>query len=297
MAEETKKKDGGKAASILKKIFLNPIVLSIFAMLLLCFIGVFYVSGWLGSYTKHGVEVEVPDLKGMAEHDASELLSTKKLGYEIIDSTYARGFKPGTIVEQVPKAGSKVKEGRRLYLTVQAREAKKVSLPEVREGSARQAEATLNSIGIKVAHLEYIPSTQAGNVIEVKYHDKIVSPGYRIVEGSEVTLVIGRGLTNEEAVVPSFRGLRLETAKNAAHEGNLNIGAVSYDADVTTDFQKESAFVYKQFPITGKTVPAGTRVDIFLTLNRNILEEPEEVFVDSTVTQKAEGAEDGLWDN
>lgn len=297
MAEENKKKEGGKGTSILKKIFLNPIVLSIFAMLLLSVLGVFYVSGWLDSYTQHGKEIEVPDLKGMVESDAAELLSTKKLGYEIIDSTYARGFKPGSIVEQVPKAGSKVKEGRRLYLTVQAREAKKVNLPEVREGSARQAEATLNSIGIKVANLEYIPSDQAGNVIEVKYRDKVITPGYKIVEGSEVTLVIGRGLTNEEAVVPSFRGQRLETAKNTAHERNLNIGAIKYDADVTTDFQKENAFVYKQYPITGKTVPAGTRVDIFLTLNKNILEEPEDVFVDSTATQKAEGAEDGLWDN
>lgn len=297
MAEETKKKEGGKGASILKKIFLNPIVLSVLAMLLLGFIGIFFVRGWLDKYTHHGEEIEVPDLKGMVENDASELLSTKKLGYEIIDSTYARGFKPGAIVEQVPKAGSKVKEGRRLYLTVQAREAKKVNLPEVREGSARQAEATLNSIGIKVANLEYIPSDQAGNVIEVKYRDKVVTPGYKIVEGSEVTLVIGRGLTNEEAVVPSFRGQRLETAKNTAHERNLNIGAIKYDADVTTDFQKENAFVYKQYPITGKTVPAGTRVDIFLSLNKNILEEPEEVFVDSTATQRVEGAEDGLWDN
>ncbi|MCQ2200140.1 MAG: PASTA domain-containing protein [Paludibacteraceae bacterium] len=297
MAEETKKKEGGKGASILKKIFLNPIVLSVLAMLLLGFIGIFFVRGWLDKYTHHGEEIEVPDLKGMVENDASELLSTKKLGYEIIDSTYARGFKPGAIVEQVPKAGSKVKEGRRLYLTVQAREAKKVNLPEVREGSARQAEATLNSIGIKVANLEYIPSDQAGNVIEVKYRDKVITPGYKIVEGSEVTLVIGRGLTNEEAVVPSFRGQRLETAKNTAHERNLNIGAIKYDADVTTDFQKENAFVYKQYPITGKTVPAGTRVDIFLSLNKNILEEPEEVFVDSTATQRVEGAEDGLWDN
>lgn len=297
MAEDTNKKGGSAASSILKKIFLNPIVVSLVAMLLLSVAAVFYVRSWLDSYTQHGVEVEVPDLRGMAEKEASEILNINKITYEIIDSTYARGYKAGTVVEQFPKEGSKVKEGRKIYLTIQAREAKKVDLPEVRDGSARQAEATLNSIGLKVANLEYIPSDQAGNVIEVKYRDKVVNPGFKIVEGSELTLVIGRGLSNEEAVVPSFRGQRVETAKNTAHEKNLNIGAILYDKDIVTDFQKENAFVYKQSPITGKTVPAGTRVDIFLTLDKKVLEEPEEVFVDSTSTPTVEGADDGLWDN
>lgn len=276
---------------------LYPILLSIVIMVLLTIGAVFFVRSWLNDYTRHGIEIEVPDLKGLYENEAAELLKGRKLAYEIIDSTYAQGYRPGSIVDQVPSAGSNVKEDRKIYLTIQAKEPQKVQLPEVREGSSRQAEATLSGIGIKVDYLEYVPSLQIGNVIEVKYKDKVVPPGTMMVKGDKVTLVIGRGDTNEEAVVISLRGMTLAVAKNNAHENGLNIGTVNYDADLITDAQKENAIVYKQFPITHKTVPAGTRVDLFMTLDRKKLEEPEEVCIDSVATNVSADSNDGLWDN
>lgn len=297
MSEETESKSKSTKENkepIYKRLIKNPLVISILACIVVVLISFAWLSSWLDTYTNHGVEIETPDLNGMTEKEAGDILAINKLEYEVIDSMYVKGMKPGAIVDQVPKAKAKVKAGRKIYVKIQAYSAKKVSLPEVREGSARQAENLLASVGLKVSNLEYVPSEQSGNVIEVKYHDQIILPNTKLIEGSAVTLVIGRGLSNEEVLVTSFRGLTLDKARNQAHEKNLNLGAISYDKGIT-DADKEKAIVYKQTPITGKTVPAGTRVDIYMTLDTKVLEEPEEIFKDETVQDSVPDSDDGLW--
>lgn len=277
-----------------KRLIKNPLVISILACIIIILIGFSYVTSWLDGYTNHGKEIDTPNLNGMTEKEGGEILNLHGLTYEVIDSMYVKGMKPGAIVDQVPKAGAKVKEGRKIYVKIQAYSAKKVSLPEVREGSARQAENLLASVGLKVSNLEYVPSEQSGNVIEVKFHDQIILPNTKLVEGSAVTLVIGRGLSNQEVYMTSFRGLTLERARNTAHEKDLNIGAITYDKGISEE-DKAKATVYKQSPITGKTVPAGTRVDLYLTLDKTKMEEPEEVFKDDTVQDSVPDSGDGLW--
>ncbi|MCQ2188725.1 MAG: PASTA domain-containing protein [Paludibacteraceae bacterium] len=297
MSEEIKTKSKSTKKNkepFFKRLIKNPLLISIFAAIVILLLGFVYVTNWLEDYTNHGKEIEAPDLSGMTEKESADLLALKGLTYEVIDSTYVKGMKPGAIVDQVPKAGAKVKEGRKVYVKIQAYSAKKVSLPEVREGSARQAENLLASVGLKVSNLEYVPSEQSGNVIEVKYHDQIVLPNTQLVEGSAVTLVIGRGLSNVEVVVSSFRNLTIERARNEAHEKDLNIGAITFDKGMS-DEDKEKAVVYKQSPITGKVVPAGTRIDLYMTSDKNKLEEPEEVFKDETVTDSVASSDDGLW--
>lgn len=293
---ETKSKSAKKENKepFYKRLIKNPLFISILACIIIVIIGFSWLTSWLDDYTNHGQEVETPNLNGMTEKEGGDILALHKLTYEVIDSMYVKGMKPGAIVDQVPKAGAKVKEGRKIYVKIQAYSAKKVSLPEVREGSARQAENLLASVGLKVNRLEYVPSEQSGNVIEVKFHDQVILPNTKLIEGSAVTLVIGRGLSNEEVHVPSFRGLTLERARNQAHEKDMNIGSISYDKGIT-DADKEKAIVYKQIPITGKRVPAGSRVDLYMTLDNKVLEEPEEVFKDETVQDSVPESEDGLW--
>ncbi len=290
----TKTKKEKNKEPFFKRLIKNPLVISILASIIIVLIGFSWMTGWLDSYTNHGKEIETPDLNGMTEKEGGEILALRGLTYEVIDSMYVKGMKPGAIVDQVPKAKAKVKEGRKIYVKIQAYGAKKVALPEVREGSARQAENLLASVGLKVYRLEYVPSEQSGNVIEVKFHDQIILPNTKLVEGSAVTLVIGRGLSNEETRVTSFRGLTLERARNEAHERDLNIGSVSYDKGMSEE-DKAKAIVYKQTPITGKTVPAGSRVDLYMTLDKSKMEEPEEIFKDETVQDSVPDSGDGLW--
>ena len=74
-----------------------------------------------------------------------------------IDSSYVKGMPPGSILEQNPAGGSKVKEGRTVYLTINMDSAPKVSVPDIMDNSSlRQAEAKLRALGFRVTEPEYI---------------------------------------------------------------------------------------------------------------------------------------------
>ena len=74
---------------------------------------------WITYTTHHGQEITVPDLTKLSVEQAEEKLSAVDLDYIILDTV---DFKPDfpklTIVEQEPKAGDKVKEGRKIYIKI-----------------------------------------------------------------------------------------------------------------------------------------------------------------------------------
>jgi beta-lactam-binding protein with PASTA domain len=96
------------------KIFL--INLAIAAAVMAAIFGFTYK--WLDNYTKHGESIVVPDLKGMKAKQLDSMISDLHLNYAIIDSIYFTDKPQGVIIEQDPLPGSKVKENRTVYLTI-----------------------------------------------------------------------------------------------------------------------------------------------------------------------------------
>lgn len=237
---------------------------------------------WIDRYTNHDQEIVVPELEGMVVEEAEKMLKEKGLFCEIIDSLFVSGKRANSIVEQTPAAGAKVKEERTIYLVINSNTPRKVALPDLMDVSVRQAEAIVNSIGLKVSDYEYVPSEYKGLVEDVKYNNKIVNAGTRITEGASIVFCVGMGLSNEEVPVVSLRGLSLEQAKERAHTASLNIGSVFYDEQPKSEVEKTIYVVYKQQPITGSSVKMGKPLTVYLSKDRKLLEEPEEVFVDST---------------
>ena len=75
-------------------------------------------TGVADSYTRHNQAVVVPDERNEAE-DAAEFFGNNKLRYNVIDSVFSKDGS-GSIVELVPGVGSKVKEGRIVFVTINA---------------------------------------------------------------------------------------------------------------------------------------------------------------------------------
>ena len=264
-----------------KKLFLNPYTISFVALIVILaglYIGTF---NWLDSYTNHGVELVVPDVSDLTESEAAAIFKENKMKCEVVDSIFMKGRKLGVVVEQIPTAGSKVKEGRTIYLITNSNTIRRIVFPDVREISLRQAEAMIKSVGLKVDSIVYVPSEYKDLVLDAKYNGKILPPGFRIPEGSSVILHVGRGDTNEGLPAPSFRGLTVDQAISKAHDVFLNIGEVFFDVEPKDEKDKSNYFVYKQTPITGTVINYGTSVSIYLTKNPNALEEPEEIFSES----------------
>lgn len=150
---------------------------------------------WLSFYTRHGESVTVPDLRGLSVEEASQILSNKKLRFEIVDSVYIRGKKPGSIVEQIPAAELSVKEGRIIFLSINSNTVKKITVPDVRDISSRQAIATLTSVGFVVQTVVEVPSEYKDLVVDVIFRGRKILPGQKLPMGSSLILNVGDGMT------------------------------------------------------------------------------------------------------
>ena len=65
---------------------------------------------------------------------------------------------PGVVVEQTPSAGEKVKKNRTIFFTINAYAAEQVQMPNLVDYSLRNAKVILESYGLELGDLIYIPS-------------------------------------------------------------------------------------------------------------------------------------------
>ena len=165
----------------------------------------------LNVYTRHGQNVVVPALESLQIEEANTILKAKGLHAEIVDSIYQRDAVPGAIIDQTPKAGNKVKEGRAIYLTIYSKSPQMIAIPELTDYSTRQAAALLNSMGFTQLSIQEVPAEYSGLVVAVEYRGKRLAPEEKIPAGSPLTLVVTSGVLadslriDNEYIVPPER--------------------------------------------------------------------------------------------
>lgn len=246
-----------KFGFILKNLIIAVIVFAA-ALLVLLFC--------LRRYTRHGEEIVVPAITGLYEEEASVVLAAEGLHMEVIDSTFSQKTPLGTIVEQNPVAGSKVKAGRNIYVIRNARFRRPVQLPALQDVSLRQAQATLQTLGIRVSKIQYEPSAYKDLVLDVQQNGTSLQSGTSIAEGSSVVLVVGRGKGTEKVTTPTLTGKTLTETRALLLSGMLTLGTVEYDVE-PSDENRSQYIVYSQTPAGGTIVVEGTGVNIKMTTN------------------------------
>jgi len=221
---------------------------------------------WLRSYTQHGVEVEVTDVRGMVVAEAQPILAAQDLHLVVIDSTYSDKVPFGTIVEQDPKPMSHAKHGRAVYVTINATTKRQVLVPNLQDMSYRQAEATLHGLGLRVDTVyDYKPSAYRDLVLDVIRNGESVTPGTKLPVGTLVRLVVGKGMGEEEVEVPSVIGMSPVDARQVLLSHRLTVGAVTCDEAVEED--GTPLFVYQQIPAAGEKLIEGETVALKLTMD------------------------------
>lgn len=157
---------------------------------------------WITFTTRHGQEITVPDLSKLSAEQAEEKLSAVDLDYIILDTVDFRpDFPKLTIVEQEPKAGSKVKEGRKIYVKINASTYTMVAIPDLIEKTYRQAVPTLEAVGLKEGTITYKPYLGKDMVLEMRMDGKKLKAGDKVLKSSKIDLVLGDGkITYEETV-------------------------------------------------------------------------------------------------
>ena len=145
------------------------------------------------SYTLHGEYITVPDLTGMYEEEAGEALAAVGLKYEVLDYKYDKMMVEGGVIEQKPKPGAYVKDGRKIYLTLNSGKVPMRAVPDVADNSSlRAAESRLQAAGFKLTKTVYV-NGDLDWVYEIRYQGKEVEAGTELPEGSILTIVAGNG--------------------------------------------------------------------------------------------------------
>jgi eukaryotic-like serine/threonine-protein kinase len=149
---------------------------------------------WITFSTRHGEEITVPDLSKLSAEQASEKLAALDLDYIILDTVdYRVEFPKLTIVEQEPKAGAKVKIGRKIYIKINSASYTMVAVPDLVEKTYRQAVPTLNAVGLQEGTITYKPYLGKDMVLEMYHNGVKLKPGDKILKASKIDLVLGDG--------------------------------------------------------------------------------------------------------
>jgi beta-lactam-binding protein with PASTA domain len=243
-----------------KTFFANLII----AVLLIT--GLFFgLNYFLASYSRHGENIKVAELNSLALSEVESLLSSKGLSYEVIDSSeYDPKFPMGSVVAQYPEAGSSVKVGRSIRITINPFKPRKIEMPMLVEKTKRRAIYDLESKGFVVGNLIYVPYIGKDVVIEVKIGDRSIMPGEKLSKGTIIDLVLGQGLSDELIPSPYLRWKTLDEAREYLLSRSLNLGSIIYDELIT---DTAAALVYRQNP-SPTIIPhiqMGREIDLWLT--------------------------------
>ncbi|MCG8389562.1 MAG: PASTA domain-containing protein [Cytophagales bacterium] len=212
--------------------------------------------------TNHGETITVPDLYGIKMEDIDEFVTKRNLRYEINDSTFSDDHPPLTILKQYPKAGSKVKENRKIFISVNRVTPPSVPFPHQLVGSSslRGVEAVLKSNELKRGKIIYRPSQFFDLVLDMQYNGESLKEGDFIPKGSTIDLVVGDGYASRSFKTPKLVGLELEEALFYIKGVRLDLGIVTVESDTAG----EKSFVIKQQPQEGRTVQLGDLVDLWI---------------------------------
>ncbi|WP_445737764.1 PASTA domain-containing protein [Mariniflexile sp.] len=172
------------------KVFLKQILLAIAAIIVLVFI----VLKWLNITTNHGDFKTVPDLKGKSVSVASIELNSNNLVMQVQDSAnYNPDYPKFSVIDQDPKAGVQVKEERKIYITVNPSGYRKITVPDLRERTFRQAKPTLEALGFKVGKVTYVDNIAKDLVLQMSFKGEDLKEGDKLAMTSSIDFVLGNG--------------------------------------------------------------------------------------------------------
>lgn len=169
--------------------------------------------------------VRVPPLVSLPPEQAKSILEKNGLIY-MLDSTgdFSTDVAAGKILTQYPETGTEVKKGRRIWVKI-SKGLKSVEMPSLRGLSLRQAEITLQQLGLKVGRVREVRNAMipSGAVIGTSPAAKTV-----LEKGREVNIELSQGGGTAPSGMPSLVGMSLSQAKEQIRKLDLSLGAVTY---------------------------------------------------------------------
>ncbi|MDO6598219.1 PASTA domain-containing protein [Oceanihabitans sp. 2_MG-2023] len=175
---------------ITSKTFLKQLGLAFLAIAVLTFL----MLRWLSYTTNHGDFETVPELKGKSIDVAEIELKENNLVMQIQDSAnFNPKYPKFSVIDQDPPSGEKVKENRKIYLTLNPSGYRKIQVPDLRERTYRQAKPMLEALGFTIGKKTYIDYLGKDEVVKLSFEGKTLKAGDLLPKTSKIDVVLGNG--------------------------------------------------------------------------------------------------------
>lgn len=226
----------------------------------LIFIGIFFIVVfllvllWLRIYTNHGQKLDLPEFMGMNVEEASSLAEDKSFKIIVNDSVHMIGEPGGKIIDQNPKAHSKVKENRKVYVTTTKFIPDKMmvrSLPTLygREYERKRKELSFMDINSEIKDYIYDPG-EPNHILEVYYKGELIidkvgrKEDVELEKGGTLEFVLSKSQGGEMGI-PDIVCMDFQSATFLIENLRLRIGEVIASETIT---DRNSAFIIAQTP-------------------------------------------------
>jgi len=226
------------------------------ALGILVFLTLFYFYAYLPNTTNHGESVTVPDLSGKSVSELENFLAARDLRFEVSDSAYAEDAAPLSVIKQYPHPGSKVKEGRKIFVSINRINPPTVPVPDLVDGSLVNADAVLRSNQLRRGRITEVAGPFTNVVKDMMYKGQKITEGTRVPKGSVIDLVV---MTNSGAMrMPKLTGLPFDEAKFMILGIELVLETIEGDSTDT------DLVVIRQKPAVDQNIMPGDAVEIEL---------------------------------
>jgi len=264
-----------KKPTSIKDVLLHIGVVLGTSILLVVFL--FYV--YLPIKTNHGETITVPDVVGMIPTELGEFLERRNLRFEVTeDSSYSSEFEALAVLRQVPRPNTKVKENRKIYVTLNAESPPLVRMPRVEDLSLKSAQMVLKSYDLKLGKIRFVPDDFFGVILEAKMEGRAVLEGEYLEKGSTIDLVAGDGYGNTIFQSPNLIGLDQEEAEVVIIGSGLRVGKIrdtktsqagfvvqdSLGLDIMEYRDVSPGSVQQQYPKAEKILRIGDPIDLWV---------------------------------
>jgi eukaryotic-like serine/threonine-protein kinase len=211
-------------------------------------------------YTRHGDFVVVPDVRNYVRVDAERSLEQRGLRVEVVPQRYSANTPRDAVVDQSPSAGSQVKPGRRVYVTVNTGDQAMIRVPRLEDLSLREATGRLSALGLRAGDVrpDTIPSPYANTITR---QDPVA--GDSLPQGGSVRLWYSTGLGSDFVSMPDVTGMTLGEAEAALLEHRLRFVVIGGDPD------DRDAYVERQSREPGTRVREGFEIRLFVAGDRD----------------------------
>lgn len=208
-------------------------------------------------YVQQGETTYVPEVIGMETEEALRILKEAGLEGKEAEVRPDKNYPEGTVAVQTPPAGSEVKFGRGVYLTISGGEAL-VVVPSLRGRSLRDATLALERFGLKAGTVTYQVSTQFP---ENTVMDQSIADGTNVRSGTAVAITVSQGPSSDRVPVPNVTRKSLTEAERLLQQAGLTMGSITYQ--VNNAFLPNT--VIDQYPRQGAFAVRGEAIQLFVT--------------------------------